>query len=62
MINVFLRAYFDVLGLCFRFHFHLLRTEFFLSLFGVLVDSIGGTPDKRIPEGFFRLCRTIVAD
>ena len=48
LINVFLRASFYVLRQRSRFNFHL-KTEFVLHVFVVLVDSIGGTPGKRIP-------------
>ena len=50
---MFLRASFDVFRHSSLFLIFSLKTEFVLYVFGVFVDSIGGTPDKRIPEGFF---------
>ena len=50
LLNVFLRAYFDVFrqSSCFNFRF---KKQFVLYVFGVFVNSIGGrTPGKRVPE------------
>ena len=44
MINVFLRVLFEVFGL---------NLEFVNYVFRVFIAIIGGTPDKRIPEGLF---------
>ena len=53
LLNVFLRAYFDVMQVSLHFHFHL-KKEIILHVFGVLVYCIREeTPDKRISEGLF---------
>ena len=53
LVNVFLRAYFDVFRQSSRFNLSL-KTEFVLYIFGIFVDSIGGmTTGKPVPEGLF---------
>ena len=52
LINVFLRVYFDVFRTSSRFNFRTSKQSSFY-VFGVFVDSRGGTPDKRILEGVF---------
>ena len=49
LINVFLRVYFDLV----RQRSRVGETELVIYFFGVFICIIGGTPDKRIPEGLF---------
>ena len=52
LINVFLRVYFDVFRQSSPFNFRQSKHSSFY-VFGVFVDSSGGTPYKRIHERLF---------
>ena len=65
LVNVFVRAYFDVFRQSLRFNFRPAKQSSFY-VFGVFVGRGTGTPEKRIPEGlfltFFDKVRVLILD